>query len=226
MQENPLIIHFLTYIVSFFGVWIGSGFVIKSIETLSRKIKVSSFAVSFLLLGFFTSIGELSVGVNSVLENDPEIYVGNLIGASVVLFLLVIPLLAVLGNSIHISPEFRGFNLAASLVVVAIPAVSVMDGVVTTADAVISIVLFTFLLFSVQMKKGLIEKVEHFDKNFAVKLKNELLKIVFGVALVFAASHFIVRKLYFCFRFFCFSIFNKPFNGFNWHKYSGAFACF
>ncbi|BCX14852.1 MAG: hypothetical protein KatS3mg088_535 [Patescibacteria group bacterium] len=197
-MQNPFVVHLLIYLVSFVGIWIGSGFVIKSIEVLSRKIKVSSFAISFLVLGFFTSIGELSVGVNSVMERDPEIYVGNLIGASVVIFLLVIPLLAILGNSIHISSEFRGFNLAASLIVVAIPAVSVMDGSVSMSDGIISLILFGFLLFSIQMKKGLIERIEDFNKDFALRLKNELLKIIFGVVVVFAASHFIVQEtLYF-----------------------------
>lgn len=191
-------IHFLLYLISFVGVWIGSGFVIKSVETLSRSIKVSSFAISFLVLGFFTSISELSVGINSVMENNPEIYVGNLVGASVVLFLLVIPLLAVFGSSIHIAPEFRGFNLAASLLVVAIPAVAVMDGDVNSADGIISIVLFGFLLLSVQMRKGLIERIDSFKKGFALRVKNELLKIIFGVAIVFVASRFIVQEtLYF-----------------------------
>ncbi len=198
MQENPLVIHLLLYLISFVGVWIGSGFVIRSIEALSRSIKVSSFAVSFLVLGFFTSISELSVGVNSILENDPEIYVGNLIGASVVLFLLVIPLLAIFGSSIHVAPEFRGFNLAASLLVVAVPAVAVMDGDVNATDGMISLVLFVFLLVSVQMRKGLIERIDNLKKGFAIKVKNELLKIVFGVVVVFVSSRFIVQEtLYF-----------------------------
>ena len=77
--------HALIYLLSFVGIWVGSGLAIRSVERISQSLKVSSFAVSFLVLGLFTSISELSVGINSIMENDPEIYVGNLIGASIVL---------------------------------------------------------------------------------------------------------------------------------------------
>src|SRR3989344_1820060 len=107
--------HLAIYALSFIGIWIGSGLAISSVERLSKILRVSSFAVSFIVLGFFTSVSELSVGVNSILENDPEIYVGNLIGASIVIFILIIPLLAIAGHNINITPEFRGFNLPASL---------------------------------------------------------------------------------------------------------------
>jgi len=90
--------HALIYFLSFLGIWIGSGLVIKSVEKLSRVIRASSFAISFFLLGFFTSISELSVGVSAIIQHDPEIYVGNLLGASIVLFILVIPLLAIGGH--------------------------------------------------------------------------------------------------------------------------------
>src|SRR3989344_2032781 len=98
--------HLFIYTLSFIGIWIGSGLAIGSVERLSKILRVSSFAVSFLVLGLFTSMGELSVGVNAVLENDPEIYVGTLIGASIVIFTLIIPLLAITGNKIKISTEF------------------------------------------------------------------------------------------------------------------------
>ena len=118
----------LVYVLAFAGVWIGSGLAIKSVEKLARFLNISSFMVSFVVLGLFTSIGELSVGINALIEQDPEIYVGGLIGASIVLFLLITPLLVVMGKSIRINEKFRGFNLLASLLVVALPAILVMDG--------------------------------------------------------------------------------------------------
>ena len=78
----------LVYVLAIAGVWIGSGLAIKSVEKLANFLNISSFMVSFVVLGLFTSIGELSVGVNALIEQDPEIYVGSLIGASIVLFLL------------------------------------------------------------------------------------------------------------------------------------------
>lgn len=186
--------HILIYVLSFAGIWIGSGLAIKSVERLSKSLKMSSFAISFLLLGLFTSISELSVGVNSILANDPEIFVGNLIGASIVLIMLIIPLLAIVGNSIRITPEFQGFNLIASLVVIALPVILALDGRIGKTDGIIALALFGLLLISVQSKKGLIDKLKNINQRAGIRVGRELLKILFGVATIFIASKFVVEQ--------------------------------
>jgi len=186
--------HIFIYILSFVGIWIGSGLAIGSVERLSRILRVSSFAVSFLVLGLFTSVSELSVGVNAVLENDPEIYVGNLIGASIVIFMLIIPLLAITGNKIKITTEFQGFNLPASLVVVALPVILALDGRVGRTDSIIALSLFGFLVVAVQTKRGLFERIKSINSKSSIKVGKELLRIVFGVAVIFIASRFVVEQ--------------------------------
>jgi len=189
-----MITHALIYALSFVGIWIGSGLVIKSVEKLSQSLRLSSFAVSFLILGLFTSIPELSVGINSILENDPEIYVGNLIGASIVLFMLIVPLLAVVGNSIRITPELQGFNLPASLVVIALPVILAMDGRIGRTDSIIAMALFGFLMVSVQSRRGLLQKIKSLNPKNSVRVGKELFKILFGVVAIFIASKFVVEQ--------------------------------
>lgn len=192
-----MLIHLVIYLVSFIGIWIGSGLAVRSVEQLSKTLKVSSFAISFLILGLFTSISELSVGINSVLENDPEIYVGNLIGASIVLFLLIIPILAIVGNSVRITPEFQGFNLLASLVVIALPVILVIDGNLGRVDSLVALFFFGLLLVSVQEKRGLIEGLQNFNQQSGVRVGKELLKILFGVSIIFVASRFVVEQTFY-----------------------------
>ncbi|MFZ3301889.1 MAG: hypothetical protein WA152_04210 [Microgenomates group bacterium] len=189
-----MINHLLIYLFSFIGIWIGSGIAIKSVQRISRTLKVSSFVVSFILLGFFTSISELSVGVNSIIENEPEIYVGNLIGASIVLFMLIVPLLAIVGKSIRISPEFQGFNLPASLVVVALPVMLTLDGTIGKFDSIVCVSLFIFLIISIQAKKGLFDNLANFETDKSVKFGKEILRIIFGIVVIFIASRFVVEQ--------------------------------
>lgn len=186
--------HLIIYVLSFIGIWIGSGLAIGAVERLSKILKVSSFAISFIVLGLFTSVSELSVGVNSILENDPEIYVGNLIGASIVIFMLIIPLLAITGNNIKISPEFRGFNLPASLVVIALPVILAMDGKIGKNDSIIALALFGFLVIAVQTKRGLLENIKSINNKSGIKIGKELLRISFGLATIFIASKFVVEQ--------------------------------
>jgi len=192
----------IIYFLSFAGIWIGSGLAVKSVERLSRTLKIPSFTVSFLVLGFFTSMGELSVGINSVLRNDPEIYVGNIIGASIVIFMLIIPLLTIVGKSIRITPELQGFNLPASLVVVSLPVILAMDGDVGRIDGIIALVLFGFLFLSIQYKRGVLGKIKDVNGRSGSKVRRELLRIVFGLAIIFVASKFVVDQTLFFSDFF------------------------
>jgi len=192
MTDLP--IHILIYVLSFLGIWVGSGFIIKSVEKISSSLRISSFTISFLVLGAFTSVGELSVGANSIMKGDAEIFVGNLIGASMVLFLLIIPLLAIIGKSIHVSPDLQGFNLPASLVTIALPAMMVLDGNVGRFDAILALILFSLLIISVQSKGKFLAVVEKTSEKKRLSMGKGLVRIFFGLAIIFIASRFAVEQ--------------------------------
>jgi len=193
-----MLAHLLAYIFAFIGIWIGSGLAIGSVERLSKILRISSFAVSFVVLGFFTSVGEFSVGVNSILSDDPEIFVGNIIGASIVIFMLIIPLLAIVGKRIRISERYQGFNLPASLVVVAMPVIFSIDGRVGIKDSIAAVSMFAILVLSLQTRKGIMDRLTSTSVKTRKKILKELLRILFSVATIFVASRFVVEQtLYF-----------------------------
>jgi cation:H+ antiporter len=188
----------LAAVLAFVAIWIGSGLAIKSVEKLSASLRISSFSVSFVLLGLFTSLSELSVGLNAVMKADPEIFVGNLIGASIILFMLIIPLLAVLGKPIRIRPELQGFRLPASLFVIALPVFLVIDGRLGQIDAWAAIILFILLVLSIQQKQqSVLEKIRGFGKKARLRVGKEIIRILFGVVIIFVASRMIVEQTIF-----------------------------
>ena len=197
-----MFVNFVISILAFAGIWVGSGFTIKSVERLSKTLKMSSFIVSFIVLGVFTSIGELSVGINSIIIDDPEIYVGNLIGASMVIFLFIIPILAITGRSIRIAPEFRGFNLPATLVVIALPVLLSLDGRLGRNDSLIVFILFAIMLFSLHGKRGLVEHHIRISNDAGIKASKDLIRIIFGVAIIFIGSRFVVEQTIYFSNFF------------------------
>lgn len=190
MMDNRV----LFYILSFLGIWFGSRLVISSIEKFSRRLRLSTFSVSFLLLGLFTSLGEISVGINSVLDNDPEIFVGNLIGASIVLFLLATPLLAMGGRGIKISEEFQKINLIVSLTVVAIPVLLTLDGSVTKRDGVVGVLAFITSVILIESKKGFLSSPTSFTQSRPLKKISELLKVAVGAIIIYFCSKMIVEQ--------------------------------
>ncbi|MFZ3069304.1 MAG: hypothetical protein WA052_03210 [Microgenomates group bacterium] len=187
-------LHIALYVLSFIGIWLGAGLIISSVEKFSHKLRLSSFSVSFLILGLFTSLGELSVGITSVLDNDPEIFVGNLIGASIVLFTLVIPLLAITGKKIKINPEFQNFNLISSLVVIGMPVILSFDGKIDRLDGIISLVLFGIAAILIQSKRGLLQNPPTTVHRHILKVGPEILKIAVGVIIVYLSSNSVVEQ--------------------------------
>jgi cation:H+ antiporter len=186
--------HLLLGILSFIGIWIGTGFAVSSVEKISHRLKISSFAVSFLILGLFTSISEFSVGINSVLDNDPEIFVGNLIGASIVLFLMIIPLLAITGKQIKIPETLKNNNLLLPMIVISLPVVLSLDREISKLDGIIALALYTILAVNLQAKKGLLEKAKSLIQFKQISIYKEIAKILVGVLIIFSASHFIVEQ--------------------------------
>ncbi|MBM3209042.1 sodium:calcium antiporter [Candidatus Shapirobacteria bacterium] len=186
------------YAISFIAVWFGAGLIIAAVDKLSKKIRVSSFALSFFVLGLLTSIPEFAVGLTAISENNPEIFAGNLIGGIVVIFLLIIPLLAIFGNGVKLNSQLNDKNLLFSFIVMLAPTFMVLDRKVSNWEGIVLIGLYAFLFYFIQKNKGVLDnghaEVLHARSYSFI----DILKIILGIALVFVSSNLIVdRTIYF-----------------------------
>ncbi len=155
-----MITQLLLYLVAFLAIWFGAGLVISAVEELSHKIGLSSFATSFFVLGILTSIPELSVGLNAVSRGDPEIFVGNFLGASLVIFIFIIPILAIFGDGVKMVHQLTEKNLIFSLLVVITPVFLIADNRVTRTEGVFLVLVYSILVYFIEKKKGLLEKIK------------------------------------------------------------------
>src|SRR3989338_7653254 len=99
------------FIFALMVLWLGSGLIVYSLDNIARRLEISAFAVSFFVLGFLTSLPEIAVGINAILDKTPEIFVGNLLGGQIIIFLLIIPMLAILGNGVILSHQLTASKL-------------------------------------------------------------------------------------------------------------------
>lgn len=174
-------------------LWIGSGLAVSSVTRLAQSMRMSSFIVSFVVLGLFTSITEIMVGFNAYLDNKPEIFVGNLIGSSVVVFLMIVPLLAILGNGVQLNHSFSFRSLIIALVVIGMPALLALDASISNIDAVFCIVSYLFFFFTQHVSNKSAKRV------FRLKLTNRklyryLIQIAIAVGFVFWGSSILVDQ--------------------------------
>ena len=193
-----IFVNLFLYVVSFICLWIGAGMIVNAATKFSRKLGLAPFIFSFAFLGILTSIPEFSVGLQSVADKNSQIFVGNLLGGIVVLFLVAIPLLAVFGNGINLKHELNHKQLLSTLGVILIPAVCILDKRITNIESIFMVVSYLLLLYFIQKKDGVFDKEN--EKVFDIKMYSyrDLFKILLGLAIVFIASNLIVQKtLYF-----------------------------
>lgn len=189
-----LVINLFLYILAFILIWVGAGFIVSSTSRFSQKLRLSSFAFSFIFLGLFTSVPEFSVGLQSIAENEPEIFVGNLIGGVAVLFLLVIPILAIFGKGISLRHELDNKSTFLTLAVIGLPSLFILDGRVTNFEGILLIVSYVLILIMVERNHGILDGDNSKLMNVKSYSFKDILKILLGISLVFVSSSIIVDK--------------------------------
>lgn len=198
LEWNVFFENLFLYGVSFFFIWFGANLIVSSTSKFSRKLRLSPFAFSFVFLGLLTSIPEFSVGLQAVADHRAEIFVGNLLGGIIVLFLVVIPLLAIFGNGISLKGELNNNIMLTTLGVILAPSFAVLDRKVTNPEGIVLIVAYLILLFLVERKNGIFDRDNTQLLNIKAYSYMDILKILIGIGVVFTASNIIVEKtLYF-----------------------------
>jgi cation:H+ antiporter len=135
------------------------------------------------------------VGITSVIRKDPEIFVGNLLGGVLIIFLFIIPVLAILGNGIKLQNQLEEGPLLFSLFVIAIPAIFVADKNVSTFDGIVMVALYFVLFFFLQKKQGVWEAVKKSVKAKAkINYSKRFFYIITGIILIFFSSNIIVNN--------------------------------
>lgn len=141
--------HALLAIAAGTVIWLLSGTLIDAIDRVAKRYHKPGFAVAFFILGILTSVSEMSVATNATLEHVPQVSAGNLLGASTVIFLLIIPLLAVLGNGIPATSVLLPSNMILVLAVTLLPSVLALDGAVSPLDGLLCITTYVWLVWRV-----------------------------------------------------------------------------
>lgn len=190
-------LNLLLLVAAFAAMWVGAGFVISSVEKVSKKLHLSAFTVSFFVLGFLTSLPEFALGINSIILGKPQVFAGNLIGGILVLFLLLIPFLAIVGDGVYLSHDLGNKKIFLVFLVVLAPALLVLDSRINLNEAGIIIVLYLVLVFFLSKRKSILESFKHRARKRTkanVNLYKEVLTMVVGAAIIFVASNYIVKE--------------------------------
>ncbi|NMB91687.1 sodium:calcium antiporter [candidate division WWE3 bacterium] len=185
----------LYLLASFITLWIGTGISISSIERLSKKIHISSFIASFFILGLVTSLSEISVALFSTINETPGISVGNLLGASTIVTLLVIPIQVMCSKGIVVNTKSDYINFPTAYLVASLPVMLILDGNLSLYDALLMVIAYTYLLFTVSNKETIMNNLEQSISHKPLSILKEILKLLLGSVITIISSKIIVSNM-------------------------------
>ncbi len=182
------------FLLALFFLWLGSGLVVSAVNRVAARLHLSVFALSFTVLGLLTSVPEFSVGLNAVFSNNPDIFIGNLLGASAVLFFLIIPLLAIFGNGVKLNGGFQSKQLGLALAVIMAPAILVVDSRLSMSEGAILLLLYALLIIILPSDRGLLTHLrQNLNRHIFSRSLVDVARLLLGAAVVYVASHYLVE---------------------------------
>lgn len=191
--------HSILFVVSAGIIWFFSGILIESVSNVAKRFHENGFTVAFFVLGLLTSISEISVMINSSINETPQVSVGNLIGATFVILMFIVPVVAIVGNGIALKNTLKNKNLAIALVVSALPAFLVLDGSVTRLEGFICVFSYAVLIHLIRKQHNeslpVVVKAVEEDLTHDKKTTNkDIFQILIGAFFIFGAGHLLVEE--------------------------------
>jgi cation:H+ antiporter len=195
------LVHIIIFLISTGIVWYFAGVLVDAVGRIAKRSCRSGFFTAFFVLGFLTSISEFSVAINAGIAGVPGVSVGNLIGASFVVLLFIVPLLAIAGQGIRFNKAIPREVFLITLTAIVLPTLLVMDGNVTRTEGFFALLSYGTVAFVLFKNRTPIRTCEPVAGTFLERTRSlllEMARVVVGAVAIFAAAHFLVEQaLYF-----------------------------
>jgi cation:H+ antiporter len=189
-----LLQNFLLFALSGFFLVISGIFLVKSLEKISRLLGISEFSAAFILMAFATSVPELFVGISSAFQGNPQLSMGNVIGANIIDLTLLTGIFILMGKGIKFKSGKVGreiyFMFASILLLIVL---YLIGNSLSRIDGVILLGLFffhTYLL--IKKRKKYSAKLNH-QKNHKQNRIFTILIFIISLIVLFIASKYIVQ---------------------------------
>ena len=166
----------------------GADILVTSAVSLGRKFKVSEFFIGLVLIGFGTSISELLVSIDAVLNNSSDLSVGNILGSNIANLLLIFSVVGFIYN-IKIK-SISAFDISFLLIIHIIFFIIFNFYTFNKVFGSLFIVIFIFYIiasFKISKKEGYIDSFIEEDFFSVYSFKNPLMYglpiLLFSIAL-------------------------------------------
>ena len=178
--------------ISLLLLYLGGEGALKGVLVIARKFKLSNILVSAVIIGFGTSLAELTVSVEAVLIGSPDIALGNIIGSNIANILLVTAIAALITpimlKNLKISRDIFVMIVASLLLLF----FKFIDWLNFYSGVIFLLILFSYISYSYfQDQKGNGEKEENLENLSLIKA---IIYSVIGLAILILGGWLLVNS--------------------------------
>ena len=176
-----------------------TGLVVRSVTKVAHGLRVNEFIASFFIVGLATSTPEITVSINSAMRGVPELSLGNLLGASIVILSLLVGLAAILSGKLSINRLLRNDDFFIYLALVMLPALVISDGHLTRWDGIILILAYAAYMVRLYRHRNIYKERMGADaaadnKDRKIEWGKEATNLVIGLSMILLASYYLVNS--------------------------------
>jgi cation:H+ antiporter len=178
--------------ISLLLLYLGGEGALKGVLVIARKFKLSNILVSAVIIGFGTSLAELTVSVEAVLIGSPDIALGNIIGSNIANILLVTAIAALITpimlKNLKINRDIFVMIVASLLLLY----FKFIDWLNFYSGVIFLLILFSYISYSYfQDQKGNGEKEENLENLSLIKA---IIYSVIGLAILILGGWLLVNS--------------------------------
>ena len=191
-----LTINFLLFIISAAFLVLSGAYLVKSLFKISKHLKITEFAATFILISIATSFPELFVGISSALTGQTALALGNILGANLINLTIIMGILILLGKKIktkHTQLRESAYPLA---VIVALPLVLFFFGnTISRADGFLLLLVFFAYSYHLIKNSDKYMKGHKIDKKKLKEINITLTTLIFvlSLAVLIVSAYFVVK---------------------------------
>jgi len=187
-----VLVPLLLFIVSCIILVVSGGYLVKLLIKIAYHLRLSEFVVAFIIMAFSTSIPELFVGINSAIEGNPALSLGNVIGSNILDLTLVIGIAALLGRGIKVkNPFIRKDSLFMLLIAILPIGLMFLGRSLSRIDGIILVSVFLIYMWHLSRERKELKK-QFKDHNHKNHLLITFILFALCLAVLFISSHFVV----------------------------------
>lgn len=189
---NPNIIIILKIIALILILIYSTKILTSVLSNFNKYFKVSTFAIGIVFMAIATSIPELFIGIQSALQNASQLSLGTVLGSNISDLALVLGILVIVSKKAISTKNNIKINDAWWMLVYALlPIFLSIDGVISKIDGIILLLMFIIYTYYIFLSK---QKIAQSFKRLSNKqFLFDIMKFIFGVALLLFSSHYLVK---------------------------------